>query len=115
FGLLSSLALAACESSYDGELVRAIDYRLDRPRVPAVRISRDVIDHTAPLTIDALVVADDAPVAMEVAACGIRDDLPVRVTDASCFNNPDLVTVISDRLPTRWVPPDLSGVECVEP
>src|SRR5690606_25893895 len=104
--------LSACGELFDNELQRAVDYHLDRPRVPAVLLTSDVVDHESALGIDALILADDEPVAVEVAVCGLRDDVPVSVDRVACFDNPALVTVIATRLPARWMPPDLSGLDC---
>lgn len=112
--VLPLLFLVGCSSSYDAVLVQATDYTLDRGRVPAVRLSSDVVSHTEPLQIDALVLHPEGlePSRIELAVCGLRDDVPVSVGDVRCFDNPDLVQVIGDRLPLRWTPPDRSAVGC---
>ncbi|MFK7929097.1 MAG: hypothetical protein AB8H79_12970 [Myxococcota bacterium] len=117
FLALCSLALPGCfDFSTDlGEL--ALDYRIDRARVVAIRLDPPIIMPGEPVTAHALALAPGAlaPDSVEVAVCGLRDDLQVSIwTDPVCFQNPDLVDVVATELPGSWSARDLSQTECLE-
>lgn len=93
---------------------QALDYRLDRPRVLAIRVDPPVLVHGLPVTIDALVMGPPGTSvdSVSVDLCGLSDERMVRVWELQCYDEPELVQPLGAALPLAWEPPDLSRVPC---
>ena len=106
--LTSLVALSAC-SQWDAPVVRALDYRIDRPRVVAVQTDLEQIGRGQSVLIDGLILSDTPPQSVQVLVCGFVEGQRTRVGDARCFQNDELVQQIATALPAIWTPPEISG------
>ena len=111
----STLAFGLGCLSFPSEVAyQALDYRLDRPRVLAIRVDPPILVHGVPVSIDALVLGPPGTTveSVEVGLCGLSDERMVRVFELQCFDEPDLVQTLGRAVPLAWEPPDLSQVPC---
>lgn len=111
----TTLALGLGCLSFPSEVAdQALDYRLDRARVLAIRIDPPVVLHGLPVTVDALVLGPPGTEldAVSVDLCGLSDERMVQVWNLECFDEPELVQPLGDALPLVWAPPDLSQLPC---
>ncbi|MBT3219045.1 MAG: hypothetical protein HN348_08135 [Proteobacteria bacterium] len=98
----------------DTDLVNALDYRIDRPRVLGIKFNPPYTHYSVPIEIEALVVAPDKaiPTSVSVDVCGLNTQRPVSVWDVNCFNNTAYVTHLSQELTFSWQPPHFAGLGC---
>lgn len=104
-----SLALLGCAPE---PFPSAFDWRIDRTRVVAVRVTPVHASWIEPRRIEALTLSPHELRSETVEVCGLRDDVAVDVRDAACFAEPSLVEPVADRVPATWRVPDLSEVPC---
>ena len=111
--LLVSL-LAGCVSFQDPLGPVALDYRIDRPRIAAVRLDPPLPVQGQSVTVDALVLSPVDITGLSLDVCATNSPVPVEANGSpTCFDNPDLVTFIADELPSRWDVPVI-GADCEE-
>lgn len=94
----------------------ALDTRVDRPMVLAVRATPPLAPAGTPRVLESLVVdphgtIDDAEV--RYSTCGLSEAVSVGVTDLRCFENPDLVTRLGRGEPGAWDVPPIEFRGCI--
>jgi hypothetical protein len=111
--LIPWLLLLGCTPAPDDwiepSISAALDYRVDRTRVAAIRLDPPIQQSGGEVVVDALVLSPGPVAVRAVEGCGLRTDGPARVIGAACFSTPDLVFPIATRLPATWRAPDLSA------
>lgn len=86
----------------------ALDYEIDRVRVPAIRLDPPIAVQGQPVTVEALILSPWPIEDLSVEACGLDASLPVEIRGFECFDNPDLVEAIASELPAIWQVPDVA-------
>ena len=111
--LLAGVFAPACTQSLWDEPViyRALDYRIEGPRVLALSVDPPVFTSGAEVAVDALVVGPGLQESRRATlnVCGLDPARPITLLDMECFSDLEQVqTVAAGDLPLAWTPPDLA-------
>lgn len=99
--------LAGCVSS---DWAEALDYRIDRTLIPAMRVTPRVAPGGVERTFEALVLAPRAAEAPTWEICGFYEGRTASIEE-DCFEEPSLIEPMGSGRRVTWTPPPID-VDC---
>lgn len=112
--LVMALAALACDSLYDdGTVQRALDYRLDRPRLLAISVTPTILQAGVEAHLEALMLGPGEAEGGEAVwkTCGLDVDQYVDIWDLSCFSDDLDVSTLASGIDTTWTPAQPPGCD----
>jgi len=109
-----ALAALACDGLYDdGTVQRALDYKLDRPRLLAIAVTPTVLQAGVEAHLETLVLGPGDAEGGEATwkTCGLDVERSVSIYDLSCFSDDLDVSVLASGADTTWTPPEPPACE----